>query len=195
MVQLFSNKLEQWLKSPGTKTFGDLENAFGEKSFAVAFLLLMITAALPLPTGGITHIFEIITMLLALEMVAGMHKIWTPKSWKRRNIGKLLEKKALPKLIGFIRWFEHRSHNRLGGVLKNSWFLRFVGLAVFALALASALAIPFSGLDTLPAMGVVLIALSLILDDALILLFGLAIGAAGIVVEIKLGSVAWHFLH
>ncbi len=191
----FSNKMSSWLKSPGRKTFGDLENVFGEKSFAVAFLLLMITAALPIPTGGITHIFEFITMLLALELIAGRKKIWTPKFWKRRDLGKTLETKALPKLVSFIRWFEKRSQRRLGTILNNNWFLRFIGLIVFILALASATALPFSGLDTLPAMGIVLIAISLILEDALILLFALAIGIAGVIVELSLGSAAWHFLH
>lgn len=188
----FSNKMHAWLSSKDSKTFGNLETVFEEKSFAVAFLLLMITPALPLPTGGITHVFEIITMLLALELVVGRKRIWSPKSWRERNIGKTLETKALPKLVSLIRWFERHSQKRLGGVLKNSLFLRFVGLVVFVLALASALALPFSGLDTLPALGVVMISLALILEDALIFIVALAIGASGIIVEIALGSVALH---
>lgn len=190
----FSNKVNEWLNRPGRKTFGELEIVFGEKSFAVAFLLLMITAALPLPTGGITHIFEIITMLLALELIAGRKKIWTPQSWRERDLGKTLQNKVLPKIITFIRWFERRSQKRLGTLLGNTWFLRLVGGIVFLLALAAAVALPFSGLDTLPALGIVLIAMGLILEDALILLVALVIGVAGVIVELSLGSVALHFL-
>ena len=69
----FSKELEKWLKSPGKKTLSNLEKIFGEKSFAIAFLILMSPAALPLPTGGITHVFEIIVMLLALSAL-GIYK-------------------------------------------------------------------------------------------------------------------------
>jgi len=192
---VFSQRINSWLKSKGPKTFGDLEGLFSEKSFAVAFLILMAPAALPLPTGGITHVFEVITMLLALEMIAGRRRIWTPKFWQKRNLGNILQKTALPKLIGLVGWFEKHSQKRLSGTLNNVWFLRIIGLLVFAFALASAMAIPFSGLDTLPALGIVLISLSLILEDALILVYATAIGTAGIIVEVLFGSAVLHFLH
>ncbi len=191
---IFSNKVTGWLNTKGPKTFGDLEKVFQEKSFAVAFLLLMITAALPIPTGGITHVFEIITMLFALELVAGRKRIWSPRFWRKRNLGNVLETKALPKFVKFVRWFERRSQKRMGSLLINGWFLRFVGVVVFVLALAAAVALPFSMLDTLPALGIVLISLSLILEDILIFLFGMALGTAGIIIEISLGSAAWHLI-
>ena len=78
----FSDDLETWLKSPGSKTLSGMNAVFAEKSFAITFLLLMSIPALPIPTGGITHIFEIITMLLALELVVGLRTIWLPKRWK-----------------------------------------------------------------------------------------------------------------
>ena len=49
-----------------------------EKSFAVTILFLMFFPALPLPTGGVTHVFEVITVLLAVEMVIGARSIWLP---------------------------------------------------------------------------------------------------------------------
>jgi hypothetical protein len=53
---------------------------------------------------------------------------------------------------------------------------------------------PFAGLDTLPALGVVVIALSLILEDVVITIVGTVIGLAGIAVEVALGSAVLHFL-
>jgi hypothetical protein len=41
-------------------------------------VLLLGPSALPLPTGGATHVFEIIAMLLALELIAGRDQIWLP---------------------------------------------------------------------------------------------------------------------
>jgi hypothetical protein len=194
MQQPFSNKLEQWLKKPGRKTFGDLEAAFGEKSFAVGFLLLMSVSALPLPTGGITTIFELLTIALAIEMIVGLNKIWTPKSWRDRNIGERLEKKALPKFIKIIRWFERYSRKRLASLLNHSFTGRLIGLVVLLFALGSLLAVPFSGLDTLPALGIVIVSLSLILDDVSLFFAGVAVGTIGIYVELTLGKAAWQFL-
>ncbi len=61
----FSDQLERWLRSDETKTLGALGDVFAEKSFAVTILLLMFVPALPLPTGGISHVFEAITIVLA----------------------------------------------------------------------------------------------------------------------------------
>src|SRR2546421_4199624 len=83
----FSDELEEWLRSDEPKTLGALEEVFQEKTFAVAILLLMFLPALPLPTGGITHVFEGVTILIALQMVLGRRKIWIPKRARNRELG------------------------------------------------------------------------------------------------------------
>ncbi|HEX6745536.1 MAG TPA: exopolysaccharide biosynthesis protein, partial [Solirubrobacteraceae bacterium] len=60
-----SRELERWLESDGDKTLGNLVELFEQKSFAILFVLLLGVPALPLPTGGATHVFEIIAVLLA----------------------------------------------------------------------------------------------------------------------------------
>ena len=64
-----------------------MNDVFAEKSFAVTIMLLMFVPALPLPTGGVTHVFEAITVLLAAQMVLGRRTIWLPARWKRRDLG------------------------------------------------------------------------------------------------------------
>lgn len=194
MSEPFSVKLESWLKSSGPKTYGGVQTIFKEKGFAVIFILLMFTAALPLPTGGVTHVFEIITMLLALEMIAGRQNIWLPKKWGDRPINPILRDKLLPKMVSFIRWFERYSKPRLADIMNSNIFLRLVGLVVFVLALGSLVALPFSGLDTLPALGVVVISLSLILEDFYIFILGLTLGAFGVFIELALGKAALDFI-
>ena len=61
-----SAELEGWLAQDGPRTLGSLNELFGQKSFAIAFVLLLGVPALPLPTGGATHVFEIVAALLAL---------------------------------------------------------------------------------------------------------------------------------
>src|SRR5215213_5202476 len=66
-----SDQLEGWVAGEGEKTLGGLIDVFEEKSFAILFVLLLGVPALPLPTGGATHVFEVIAVLLASQLVAG----------------------------------------------------------------------------------------------------------------------------
>src|SRR6184192_1355022 len=69
-----SDQIALWLASDGDKTLGGLIDMFQEKSFALIFILLLGVPALPLPTGGATHVFEIIATLVAFQLVAGRDK-------------------------------------------------------------------------------------------------------------------------
>ncbi|HLB21401.1 MAG TPA: exopolysaccharide biosynthesis protein, partial [Solirubrobacteraceae bacterium] len=81
-----SDQLERWLKGDDQKTLGGLIDAFGEGSFALIFVMLMAVPALPLPTGGVTHVFEVIVMLLALELIVGRRTVWLPERWRRLEL-------------------------------------------------------------------------------------------------------------
>ena len=78
-AEKLSEQLERWLAGPGDKTLGALADVFGEKSFALLFVLLLGVPALPLPTGGATHVLEVVAMLLALELIAGRSDVWLPR--------------------------------------------------------------------------------------------------------------------
>jgi hypothetical protein len=193
-TEKFSYRLETWLKSNNQKTLKDLDRVFAEKSFAIIIMILMAIPALPLPTGGVTHVFEIIVMLICLEMVAGRKTLWLPKKWKNMKLGSAIEKKTLPVLVRRIRWLEQYSKPRGKWMLNNQLFLRVTGVLIFVLALTAFLAPPFSGLDTLPALGALLIALSIILDDALFLMIGLIVGGVGVGLVVGLSKVVLHFI-
>ena len=184
----FSEQLEDWLKDHKPKTLESLEQVFAQKSFAMIILLLMAIPALPIPTGGITHIFEIIVMLLCVELMIGRQFIWLPKKWQKLKLDGKTQDKLLPMLTKRIRWFERFSKPRLKGLLEDPNFLRVIGLIIFVLACAAFWAPPFTGLDTIPSLGVVIICLSLILEDALLLLIGLIIGGIGVAIEVGIGK-------
>ena len=76
-----------WLEATRRRRSERSRDAFGEKSFAVTILLLMFVPALPLPTGGITHVFEVIAVVIALQMVLGRRTIWLPQHWKQKELG------------------------------------------------------------------------------------------------------------
>ena len=185
---IFSNKLEKWLNSKGSKTLSQLSDVSGKRSFAITILFLMFLPSFPLPTGGITHLFEVITMLLALEMMVGMQTIWLPKRWQQIKLGRRIRGQLLPFMVRRIRWFENYSRPRFSVVLEKRGFMMSSGLVIFVYTLAAFLAPPFSGLDTMPALGVVAIALSLILEDIVLFIVGCVIGATGIALIVGLSA-------
>ncbi len=180
MAKPFSDQLENWLTSKGPKTIGGLEQVFQEKSFAITILLLMFLPALPLPTGGITHVFEIIVMLLALEMIIGRRTIWLPNRWQALKLSNSTLGKAIPFIGRRIRWFERLSRPRFSQLLEQPLFLRLAGVIILIFTIGAFVAPPFSGFDTLPALGVVAITLSLILEDMVVFGVGILIGIFGL---------------
>jgi hypothetical protein len=185
-----SDQLERWLEGDGEKTLGGLIDAFGKGSFALIFVLLMAVPALPLPTGGVTHVLEIVVMLLALELIVGRRTVWLPERWRKLELAGSKQEKFITTLLRRIRWLERFSRPRgrwlFGHRLSGSVF----GVIVLGLALTAFLAPPFSGLDTLPSLGVVVLALGYLLADVLLAAVGLAIGALGVFSVIFLGSIA-----
>jgi len=190
-----SNELEQWLGGDQPKTLGGLIDVFGERSFALIFVLLMAVPALPLPTGGVTHVFEIVTMLLALELIVGRRNVWLPQRFRGLELGGENRVKFVNSLLRRIRGLERISRPRgrwlFGHRLSGSVF----GVVVLGLTLAAFLAPPFSGLDTLPSIGIVVLALGYLLTDVVLTVAGAAIGTLGVFSVIFLGSVAVKFFN
>jgi len=185
-----SAQLQHWLSSDGEKTLGSLIDVFEEKSFAILFVLLLGVSALPLPTGGATHVFEIIAILLALQLIAGRDQIWLPQRWCRLELAGPKQQRFITTLMNMIRRLERISKPRLKFLFDHRLSNIVFGLLVTALCLAAFLAPPFTGLDTLPSLGVVLVSLSVLLEDFLVTIAGLIAGAAGVLLEIVLGRAA-----
>jgi hypothetical protein len=190
--QRLSDRLEDWFRSPEPKTVGSLIELFGEKSFAVLFVLLLAVPALPLPTGGVTHLFELIAMLLALQLIVGRRTVWLPERWKRREVGPAAERRFSEVLLRRLRWLERHSRPRLGFLLTHRLSGVVFGTLVLVLSVTAFLAPPFTGLDTLPSLGVVVLSVGVLLEDSLLALAGLLIGLVGLALVIALGRVALH---
>ncbi|HRV76052.1 MAG: exopolysaccharide biosynthesis protein [Candidatus Nomurabacteria bacterium] len=186
----FSFELSNWLKSDNTKSLLELDTFFGDKTFAILFMFMMAASALPIPTGGVTDVFAIITVLFSAQLILGRKNLWLPKRWRKMKLNKLFLNKLLPGLVKLIRWLEKYSNPRLSWVFKGRLSDILLGLSVAVLAIATIAAPPFSGLDTIPALGVVIISAGIVLKDGLMTLIGWTIGASGILIQLLLGKAA-----
>jgi hypothetical protein len=181
------DELQRWLDSDRDKTLSSLFELFEQKGFAILFVLLLGIPALPLPTGGVTHVFEIVAVLLALQLIIGRDEIWLPKRWRKLQVAGGKQQRFINALMKMIRWLERFSRPRLpflfGHRLSNTVF----GVIVIAGSVAAFLAPPFSGLDTLPSLGVVLLSLGVLLEDFVVVVVALVVGVAGVALEVVLG--------
>jgi hypothetical protein len=189
-----SDELEEWLTGEGDRTVGSLVDTFGKKSFAILFVLLLGVPALPLPTGGATHVFEVIAALLALELIVGRRQVWLPERWQGLKLGGDKQQRFIAALTRLIRRLERLSRPRLAFLFDHRLSNIVFGLLVLAGTAGAFFAPPFTGLDTLPSLAVVLISLGVLLEDFLVVAVGLVVGIAGIALEIFLGAAALHGL-
>jgi hypothetical protein len=173
---------------------GSLIEIVEEKSFAILFVLLLGVPALPLPTGGATHVFEIVAVLLALELVAGREEVWLPQRWRKLELAGETQQRFIAALLRMIRWLERFSRPRLRFLFNHRLSNIVFGLLVIGGSVGAFIAPPFTGLDTLPSLGVVLLSLGVLLEDVVVVVVALVVGVAGIVLEVVLGSAAIHSL-
>lgn len=185
-VEPASAVLERALKE-GTTLYG-LVQAFEEKGFAVAFIVLLGVPALPLPTGGATHVFEAMAVLLALELIVGRDTLWLPRRWRDVRIGGGDRERFVGGLLRLVRGAERISTPRLRWLFRPRLASVAYGLFVIVGSAAAFFAPPFTGLDTLPALGVVLVSLGVLLDDFAFVIGGSVVTAAGIALELTLGA-------
>jgi hypothetical protein len=192
--QKVSDELQGWLNGTGAKTLGSLLDLFGERGFAILFVLLLGVPALPLPTGGATHVFELIAILLALQSIVGRAGIWLPERWRSLELAGRKQQRFITGLMRVIRRVERISRPRLRFVFGRRVSNVAFGLLVIAGSVGAFLAPPFTGLDTLPALGVVLLSLGVLLEDSLIVILALAVMTIGIALEVLLGGAVLHTL-
>ena len=186
----FSVTLKRWLDGSGEKTVGGLIEVFEEKSFAILFVLLLGVPALPIPTGGATHVFEVIAVLLAMQLIAGRETIWLPQRWRERELAGERQERFLAALMRLIGRLERISKPRFSFLFNHRLSNIVFGLLVIGGSVAAFFAPPFTGLDTLPALAVVLLSLGVLLEDFAIVIVALVVGVAGVALEIFFGKAA-----
>jgi hypothetical protein len=153
------------------------------------FVLLMALPALPVPTGGATHVLEVVTMLVALQLVVGRRCIWLPARWQRLQLAGPVTAKVAERAAA--------AHPLAGAVLAATRYLalrpprhhervRAAGVRADAERVPRT---PFSGLDTLPSLGVVVIGLGVLNRDIVLALTGAVIGAVGVATVLALGNL------
>ena len=175
-------------------TLGQLNDTLDKRGFALVLMLLLLPSALPIPTGGVTHVLELCAVVVTLQMIAGRSDLWLPRRIAAHSLGETFTAKAATKMLRFLRWFERHSRPRGVRLLDTRLAVSGFGIAMLLFVLGALVAPPFTGLDTLPSLGVVVVCVGLLLHDGLIAAAGVVVGVVGLVLTLVLGVAAWSLL-
>jgi hypothetical protein len=189
----FSDELEALLDDDSL-TVGDVMTALDERSFALVLMLVMFPSALPVPTGGVTHVLEIVAALVSAQLVVGRTELWLPKRMLDHQLGPTFTGKFLPAVMRRVRQVERIARPRFARLFENRVALACVGAVILLFVVGAFVAPPFSGLDTLPSIGVVVVSLGLVFRDGVIVAVGVVVGLVGIGLVVALASALYSFL-
>jgi hypothetical protein len=128
-------------------------------------------------------------MLVALQLVVGRRCIRLPARWQRLELGAPSRQKLVTALLRRIRWFERFSRPGASRLFEHGVTRSVFGALVVGFALSAFLAPPFSGLDTLPSLGVVVVGLGVLLRDLLLAVLGALLGAIGVSTILAIGNL------
>lgn len=157
----------------------NLLDAFHERGFGFLLLILSVPMALPLPVPpGINILLASPLILLTAQQAIGRHTIWLPQ-WMRK---KTIKREVLSKIINTtLPWFE-----RLETFVKPR--MKFVTLGIFSnligflgLIMALAICVPLPLTNTVPSLGIALMAVGVITRDGFAVISGAVIGILWII--------------
>lgn len=170
-VHSLAETLEEVLRdqNPEGPSISELTDAVGDKGFGLLLMLLSLPSALPIPAPGYSIPFGIAMAIIAVQIFIGKQAIWLPRRIMRFRIHPKLATKMVGTGAAFLRRVEKLIKPRI------RWMHSRAGhslLAVIILLMSLFMMIPIPGTNTMPAMAIFIIGVSMAEEDGFI-----AIGA------------------
>lgn len=145
-----------------------------ERGFGAALLIFSLPMALPFPKPpGISTLFGLPLLALAIQQAFGRRTIWMPKFILSRTISGPGMMKMTEKSIPWVQKAEKIIKPRLEWVTQGV-FSHLIGIAGAIMALC--IAIPLPGSNTVPGMGIALMSAGVMMRDGITVLIGGIIG-------------------
>jgi hypothetical protein len=168
----------------------DIVAELGERAFGVAMLLFSLPNAVGIGViPGISTLFGVPQIILALQMLAGFERPWLPvwlleKSIARADFERMIDR-GLPILIRVERYLKPRASALTGPLVE-----RLMGLVFLVLAAVVSMPIPLGNQP--PAVAMAVVALGLTARDGVFVAVGcvMGVGAVAIASLVVLGGAA-----
>lgn len=155
--------------TPGERIpLGDLIDALGERTFGLVMLVLALPTAIPF-LYGVPQVVSIPMLFVAAQLVIGRKALWLPEGLRARSFSKTDYAAMIARARPWLLRFERLSRPRLVALTRPP-LDQVVGLAMLIASLSIAVPLPLT--NTVPGIGVAILALGLIERDGLLVVGG-----------------------
>lgn len=153
----------------------DLLEALHERGFGFLLFLFALPAALPLPGLGVNVIVALPLVFLTAQQAIGRRAIWIPEKIKYKSISRGAFEGMVDKSLPFVKKIEFFVRPRLGFITQGV-FSNVIGILGLVMALSICVPLPLT--NTVPAFGIALMAVGVVMRDGLSVIAGALIGTA-----------------
>lgn len=156
---------------------------FHERGFGFFLLVFALPLALPVPKPpGLSTILALPIIFLTLQQAAGKHTIWMPEKIKKRTIPRASLMKMIELSLPSVRQIEKLLKPRMGFITQD-FFSHLIGILGFLMACFISIPLPLT--NTVPAWGIALMALGVMMRDGLAVLAGAIMGTGWMIIWIS----------
>lgn len=174
----FSQETEQG-PAQDNVSIGNLLEAFHERGFGFFLFLFALPMALPLPVPpGINILLASPLLLMTAQQALGRHTIWLPEKMKQKGFGTEKLLRMIDTALPWTQRLEMFVRPRLGFITQGL-FSNIIGLLGFVMALSVCVPVPLT--NTLPSLGIALMAIGVLVRDGLAVIAGAVIGTAWVI--------------
>lgn len=176
-ARLLSDVLLQMLGSfqgRSTVSLGDIVKALRARSFGLILLIFALPMALPVPVPpGINIMLALPLLLLLGQQASGRITPWFPQSWLAKAISYKSLDDALRPAIKFLIFLERFTRPRLRLLTRQQGR---IAVGILGVILSLYICIPLPLTNSVPSMGIAIMALGLLMRDGLAVIAGALLG-------------------
>ena len=159
-------------------TLAEIFNLTEERIFGFLLAILSLPSALPVPAPGYSIPFGIAMFFLAIQLIMGRDRPWLPEKMLKGSMKLETVQKFVNMGTPWIKRIENVTKPRISYFCTSLPGKVILGIAIALMSIS--MMIPIPGTNTLPAIGIFVIAFGLLEDDGLICIAGLFICSLGV---------------
>lgn len=144
--------------------------AFHERGFGLLLFLFSLPAALPVPMPGLNSLIAIPLIVLTWQQMIGRHTVWMPKKILDAHIDRDFLTKIVDGSLPYVNKLERIIRPRLAWMTQGKFSL-LIGFTGLIMAVSGAA--PLLLVNTVPAIGITLMAVGVVMRDGLVVLVGM----------------------
>lgn len=163
-----------------------------ERGFALVILLLTLPFLFPM-LPGMSAIFGSATLLLSVQMALGRRRIWLPRRIAQFQFSPAFTAQLLKNVERVAQFIEKATRPRWQRFAKNHRIWQINGLCISWLTLLLMLPVPLT--NPIPAIGILLIAISSLEVDGLLMFIGYVFVGLNTALFGSIGYVLWKTPH